>query len=577
MFNRLFLHGRSGTPMLLQRLEEAQKKDNSCNDASLESMSISTSSISTSSSTSMPSTNNYYSSLLLSNWSMDEMDEEVLVALTAFLRKPGQKPCRRKRQRRRKPCNEIRTMLSSDSLQTSLFSQLSLEEEDKHQKEQPHGTSELQREVILHNCTGRERLQQLVILLMDTNSSITIRYDTQRKFPTYIAKGLQLGAATIFGDDDEDDFCPLRSLTFKGMIITPLTVNYLQMALPLLPNLEELTIQGKFTLIELDNNETSIAGHTGSKSMTHVVETLHKILRELPELKLLDLQRCHLPDEYLAHILEGLDHPTGSIETLKLNGNMTHEESQHVLCYQILSRKNCQLRCLDLSWQRLPHAKRNISILDVTMLSEVLANKNISLKTLNLSENRLLDEDVSQLAVAIARHPTLCSVRLQNCRMTDQGVVELANTLPKCSESLKHLFLDGKHRIDSATLVKKTFFQALLKNAYLRELALPCCCESDSIDWVLELNRAGRRVLLVPDERDCSDPAIECTIRTSPSFDSQNSRNQLPDALWPTILERADRTTRQEYYLNELESSKGKGASAIYLLLREKGYQSILR
>jgi hypothetical protein len=520
---------------------------------------------------------------------MDEMDEEVVNALEVFLRKPDQQPQRPKLQRRRsqqeqqqqQPCDEIHASTSFSS-QTSLFSQLFQEEENEDEDE---NEQQQHREVILHNFSGRERLQQLIVLLMDTNSSLTIRYDKQRKLPIYIARGIQLGADTIFGEDNENDFCQLRSLTLKGMTFTPLTVNYLQMALPLLPNLKELTVHGKFTLIELDHHETSIAGRIGSKSMMHVVETLHRILRELaPQLKSLDLKCCHLPDKYLAHILEGLagsSMSAAAIETLKLNGNMAHEESQHVLCNQILSKRNCQLRHLDLSWQRLPFAKRNHSILNISMLSDVLAdnNKNGTLKTLNLSDNRLLDEDVAQLAVAISRHPTIRSVRLQNCRITDQGFISLANTLPKCSENLKNIFLDGQQQIrDDAALVRKTIFQALSKNVYLRELALPYCCESKSIDWALELNRAGRRALLVPGvPDDCPDPAIECTICSAPSFDSQNSSNQLPDTLWPTILERADRITRQEYYLNEMDSSTSKAASAMYLLLREKGYKSILQ
>jgi len=523
---------------------------------------------------------------------MYNMDEEVIHALEVFLRKPDQQPQRRKLQRRRsqqkqqqqQPCDEIHASTSFSSSQRSLFSQLSQEEENEDNEE---NEQQQHREVILHNCSGGERLQELIVLLMDTNSSITIRYDKQRKLPIYIARGIHLGADTIFGEDNENDFCQLRSLTLKGMTFTPLTVNYLQMALPLLPNLQELAVHGKFTLIELDHHATSIAGRIGSKSMRHVVETLHRMLSELaPQLKLLDLQRCHLPDEDVAHILEGLAGSplsTAAIETLKLNGNMAHEESQHVLCNQILSKRNCQLRHLDLSWQRLPFAKRNHSVLNVSMLSEVLANnnRNSSLKTLNLSDNRLLDEDVDQLAVAISRHPTIRSVRLQNCRITDQGFVSLANTLPKCSENLKNIFLDGKQQIrDDAALVRKTIFQALVKNVHLRELALPDCYESKSIDWALELNRAGRRALLAPgvdDIRDCPDPAIECTICSAPSFDSQNSSNQLPDTLWPTILERADRITRQEYYLNEMDSSTSKAASAMYLLLREQGYKSILR
>lgn len=490
---------------------------------------------------------------------MDEMDQTVVNALEDFLRKSYQ-PHQEQQQQHRQPGNEIWTSYSFSSSQ-SLLSQLSHEEQQNNEL----------REVILHNCEGGERLEQLIVLLMEKNSSLTIRYDKQRKLPTHVARGLQKGAEQIDDNVDNDSYCRLRSLTLKGMTITPLTANYLQMTLPLLSNLEELTIRGNFTLVELDSKKASIAGQMHSK-MVRVVESLHHTLCNLPQLKHLDLQGCHLPDEFLADILEAV-YPE-SIQTLKLNGNMAHEESQHVL-YQILSHRHCQLRHLDLSWQRLPHARRNHSILDLGMLSNVLADRNTSLKTLNLSENRLLDEDIAQLAVVLSRHPNLRRVSLQDCRITDRGMIALAHTLPKCSENLKNVYLDGKQKIRDAVLVRKTIFQSLLRNVYLRELALPYNIQSKSTAWALELNRAGRRVLLEPDERDCPDPAIECTISAAPSFDSQSSSNHIPASLWPCVLERADRIARQGYMRED--SSTTKAASAMYLLLREKGYQAILQ
>merc|ERR1711865_659824 len=100
---------------------------------------------------------------------------------------------------------------------------------------------------------------------------------------------------------------------------------------------------------------------------------------------------------------------------------MAHDESQQVL-YQLLSHDRCQLVHLDLSWQSLPHAQRNYSILEFGALSNVLAEKNTSLQTLNLSENRLLDEDVAHLAMALTRHPSLDRLRLQGCRISDRGM-----------------------------------------------------------------------------------------------------------------------------------------------------------
>jgi len=512
---------------------------------------------------------------------MDEIDQTVVDALDTFLRIPHQKEetqqqqeqeqehqqqyrhhrqhqHQQQQQQQQQPFKEISTSSSFNSSQLSLLSQLSHEESK---------TDDSYREIILHNCEGKERLEQLVVLLMKTNSSLTIRYDKQRKLPTHIARGMLRGA-----EYEHDSFCRLRSLTLKGMTITPLAANFLQMTLPLLPNLEKLTIRGNITLVELDSKGSSIAGPDHSK-MVHVVEALHRTLRNLPQLQHLDLQQCHLPDEFLADILEAL-YPE-SIRSLNLNGNMAHRESQHIL-YQILSHRRCRLEHLDMSWQRLPNARRNCSVLDFGVLSSVLANKNTSLKTLNLSENRLLDEDVAHLATALSQHPYLCKVRLQDCRIGDQGMLALARELPKWPEHLKHLHLDGNQKIRNKSMVRNTIFRSLLRNVFLKELALPYEIQSKSTDWALELNRAGRRALLEPpSERDCHDPAIECTITSAPSFDSQNGTNHICDALWPSVLERADHIARRES--NREESSTTKAASALYLLLREKGYHAILQ
>eukprot|EP00536_Pseudo-nitzschia_multiseries_P002777 jgi/Psemu1/301561/fgenesh1_kg.38_\ len=381
--------------------------------------------------------------------------------------------------------------------------------------------------------------------------------------------GLKRGAKQI-RDKEHDGRCSqLRSLTLDGMTISPRAANCLKATLPLLSNLKGLTLRGNFTLVELDHKKSSIMGHVYSE-MIQVTDSLHSMLRNLPRLKYLDLQRCHLPDEFLADILDAL-YPE-SIQTLNLNGNMTCQESHHVL-RKILSDPRCGLSHLDLSWQRRPNTPRNCSILDLDVLPTVLADENASLRTLNLSENMLLDEDVGRLAVAMSRHPNLCRVYLQDCHISDGGLIALAHTLPKCQENLRRVYLNGKQNIHRAALVRKTIFQALLRNFYLLELVLPYAIQSKSMNWTLELNRAGRRALLQHDVRNCPDPAIECTIDAAPSFDSQSGTNHIPRSLWPCVLRRADRIARKDYFGEDV--STAKGASAIYFLLREKGHQAI--
>mmetsp|Transcript_11627 Transcript_11627/g.33470 ORF Transcript_11627/g.33470 Transcript_11627/m.33470 type:complete len:539 (-) Transcript_11627:212-1828(-) len=536
---RLFLHGRMGTPILLERIEKAKNDE-------IENKRSSTLSAAPSSFNS----SFYHSSLLLSNWNMLEIDPIVIDVLESFVRMQY-RPDDEEEQ------NPPRSPLSSRP----------------GDNEPMVGNG---REVILHNCEGSERLEHLIVFLMETNSSLTVRYDMQRDLPIYVARGLKRGAKQI-RDNERDGCCfQLRSLTLKGTTLTPQTADCLEKTLSLLSNLEELTLRGNFTLQQFDHKKSSIMGRVHSEMM-QVADSLHNALRSLPRLKELDLQQCHLRDEFLADLLDAL-HPE-SIRSLNLNGNMVHEESQHVL-HKILSHCRCGLSHLDLSWQRLPKGARNRnrnnnhSILDLGILPTVLADQNTSLRTLNLSENILLDEDVDQLAVVLSSHPNLSRVYLIDCFISDEGLIALAQILPKCRENLIHLYLYGRQNIDCTAMVRKELYRGLLRNFYLKELGLPDGLRSKTIDWTLELNRAGRRALLDHDVRNCPDPAIECTLHTAPSFDSQSGTSHVPCNLWPHVLARANRVATQENFGDDL--SQKKAASTIYMLIREKGYHALL-
>ena len=495
------------------------------------------------------------------------MDETVVDALETFLKIPHPNEEDKQKQGSKQQFQERedenhQTQPSEEILTKASFSsQLSLLSELPHEEPTP-------REVILQNCEGKERLEELVALLMETNTSLTVRYDKQRNLPKPIARGMLRGA-----EQKHDSLCRLESLTIKGATLTPRTTNYLQMALPLLPNFRDLTIRGNFTLNDLDRKNVSIVGRDRA-NMVQVVEALHQMLGNLPQLQNLDLQQCHLPDEFIADLLEAL-YPE-SIVSLNLNGNMAHQESQSVL-YQILSHERCKLEDLDLSWQRLPNAQRNYSILECGILASALAENNTSLETLNLSENRLLDEDVAHLANAFSKHPSISRIRFQGCRISDRGMLAIAHELPRWPEHLNHLHLDGSQNIRKGSMVRETIFRSVLKNVFLKELALPHELKSQSTEWALELNKAGRRALLATNtsEIDCPNPAIECTLTSAPSFDSQTGTNELCDALWPVVLGRADTVARHES--NREESSTMKAASVVYLLLREKGFHAVVQ
>lgn len=684
---RLFLHGRSGTTELVRRIKEAQEFEELAEEAnsngtvlppfgggSSSTMCSWASSASSSSASSSLTTQNrpqqqqqqFYSSLLLSNWDVDEMDEAVVDALESFLlrskkRRRNTDPSERHQQQPLSPregktiiqtCPSFSSSVSESSLLSDLTTSTEVgsgEERDGIERHKKVIRTKAEREIILHNCEGEEDLENLVAAIagLETTAELTVRYDKQRDLPIRIARGLRAGAESCKSG--------IRCIELKGMTITVKTVNYLRRALPFLSNLEELTIRGNITLAELDGERPrSILGENGTRASRIVLNSLCDTIRMIaPTLKVLDLQRCHLPDEYLSAILQCLLLPTptansatpdskrrssplsrfsssaipivtANIRALKLNGNVARQKSQSVL-YRLLTSDCCQLRHLDLSWQRYSNAQGNRSVLDLEALNEGL-DVNKSLTTLNVSENKLLDGDVGRLSVAVSNHPTMRTLRLQNCSITDRGVIAIATRIPHCNDTLKHVHIDGIQRVRNVKHVRRVLFDALLQNVYLKELDLPYNLHSDSMDWTVELNRNGARQALSAlsrsydeDDRDrdvlrnerrvdcVSDPAIECVVaaasttnnegkrRADKNFpsttlpycfvDSQsNERNRrglsssfsnAKSALWPLILEKADRMARNEY-LAEEKSSTVKAASTMYLMLRETGYRAIL-
>jgi hypothetical protein len=244
--------------------------------------------------------------------------------------------------------------------------------------------------------------------------------------------------------------------------------------------------------------------------------------------------------------------------------------------YDLLMKKNCALQELDLSWQRLSKASKNCSILKLARLTSALAGGNNSLQSLNISDNRLLDQDVAELAVALTRNASMKRIHMQNCRITTRGMLALVQTIPHWSDSFKSLYLDGTQRVEKSSRMRKTIYQALLENFHLHVLTLPSSCQSKRIEWVLDVNLAGRRVLLNPtqmEETDESSSSSNCIESIPPN--STSDQLIIQDALWPTILERADRISRQHCCLEEMPANRA--ASAMFLLLREKGYQAISR
>jgi hypothetical protein len=379
-------------------------------------------------------------------------------------------------------------------------------------------------EVTLQNCKGN--LEGLVgAILQSSPQRLTIRYDKQHhSVPRSIADGLVQDAANS----------KVQHLGLRGMTLTPSVMESLRIALPQIVGLESISVKGNFLLQELDKKEVSILGR---KEPDDVLDGLVELLQELPKLKCLDLENCHIPDGYLADLLAVT--PI-SLTTLKLRGNQCQEESLLAL-FDWMTRPDCQLKHLDLTWQRLRGSKRNYSAFSNLALLAKALSLNASLDTLLLSENRILDKDMELLTNALIHNSTLQTLELKDCRIADLGFQALARGLANLH--LRRLDLNGHQRVNDISKLKPLFFKPLTNNAYLYDLVLPHT-DSKSLSWLLEWNRAGRRVLI------------------EPSFQTN---------LWPVLLERADRIGRQA---SERQPDR-HAASAIYHLLREKGFACI--
>jgi hypothetical protein len=395
------------------------------------------------------------------------------------------------------------------------------------QLRQPH---ELE-DVSLQNCEGDQ--QEIVSAVIRASPRcFTVRYDKQQtQLPPSVATGLIQGSRRS----------QLQRFQLQGVTLTASVVKSFRLALPQIQSFHSLSIKSHFTLAELDRRQVSILG----RKRHDVDDALYEmvlLMQELRSITCLDLENCHLPDSYLVELLQAVNKT--HLSTLNLRGNMAQQESMRVLSEWIIC-KDCPLEHLDLSWQRSSGTKTsNCSPFASQMLflaKMILHNR--SLKTLLISENRLQDSDMKILCLALEHNKTLHDLDLKDCRITMDGFRYLAKSLPKLQ--LSRLNLNGCQQVEG-TKLKSLFFVPLSQNFYLLDLVLPFV-ESKSLAWLLEWNKAGRRVLV--------------------------SQTELPPNLWPQLLERADRVGQRASDREPVRHS----ASAIYYLLREKGFDTIAK
>jgi hypothetical protein len=284
--------------------------------------------------------------------------------------------------------------------------------------------------------------------------------------------------------------------------------------------LAELSIRGSFTIMEMNRGMTILN--------REAVWELAQGLRSNQSLRVIDLEGCNLADALVAELI--IAACPFSLETLNLRGNQARFVALKAI-RQLLSDPSCKLAKLNLSWQRRTSPEQN---LDLSLLN---LTTNTSLQSLILSENRLHDNDMTNLALGLRNNSTLGDLEMYDCQISDSGIAAFAEILPQAM-GLRKLKLDGKQEFELLGL--KRLIRGLRHNFSVERCVLPDGYISKELQSYLDLNRAGRRLL----------------------------KSDLSASLWSFVLERADRIARQE--VNSSKQATTRSANVLFCLLRER-------
>lgn len=292
-------------------------------------------------------------------------------------------------------------------------------------------------------------------------------------------------------------------------------------------------------LLELTLTKTILLGDNAATALARGLQSCTKIQH-------LSFQNCQLSDEQVFEIADSLKtHP--SLEDLCLVGNKCTSRGLEGIS-NLLDSPESKLSALDLASQNVG----NNTSMDLSKLTRALST-NRQLSCLQLSENQLDDNAMRNLALALQGNTTLqilhlawcqfsndslqilakalCSNRtlsklvLYECGISDIGLESFAACLSKM-HGLKQLDIGGKQEFtdQGMTLILEGLRGG---NVELESISMnrgrnhhPSANDAvitDHITLLTDLNRGGRRFL-----RAVTD-------------------NQAPEALWPLILERAQK------------------------------------
>ncbi|KAL1251653.1 hypothetical protein QQF64_019449, partial [Cirrhinus molitorella] len=183
------------------------------------------------------------------------------------------------------------------------------------------------------------------------------------------------------------------------------------------------------------------------------------------ELKTLKLSKCSIFEEGYKALASALRSNPSHLKELDLTGNDPGQSGVKELS-NLLQDKNCQLKTLRLL--ESPDADEACKY-----LTEVLGKNPLLLGELNLSEHKLEDIRVNQIAALLQdTHCKLNTLMLHSCDLTEKSCSALATVL-KSNPSLKELDMSNNNLQDSG--VKK--LQHGLENTHctLQKLRLSGC------------------------------------------------------------------------------------------------------
>jgi hypothetical protein len=242
----------------------------------------------------------------------------------------------------------------------------------------------------------------------------------------------------------------------------------------------------------------------------------------------LNIFGCDLSDDLVALLMDSIPQ---SIQELYLGRNRCRALGIRTIC-NFLESNDCRICKLSLYEQQLVDGEEGM---DLSTLASAL-ERNISLECLNLSYNKLDDEDMQFLAIALTQNATLRELTVHNTGISDRGMEEFCSRLPDM-KGLKMWTLGGMQQFDPE-LASHFILEGLRTNVTLESIISPAISltpNAAEMQHYVALNQGGRRLL---------------------------QESNVTRGLWPLVIERATRIMKYEE--NGLETS----STIIFTLLR---------